>query len=477
MGRVLVVDDEPMICRLLKREFEKLGHNVDEAGDLTQAKELAAQIPFEVIYLDVQLPDGNGIMEIPAFLNSLGSPEVIIMTGFGDPDGAELAVKNGVWDYIEKPPNLERLKLALSRALEYRKQKSQAKQPVVLHRGGIIGNSPATRELLDQVALAANTDGSVLITGETGTGKELTAQAIHKNSRRKDNPFVVVDCASLPETLSEGILFGHEKGAFTGADRQRPGLVKQAHTGTLFLDEIGELPPSLQKNLLRVLEERRFRPLGGDSEVQSNFRLVAATNRDLDAMCDQDLFRPDLLYRLKALSITIKPLRKRRQDIKPITLHHGQRLCDQYGLPTKGYSADFFEAMEAYDWPGNIRELVNTLEWTMARAQNEPLLFSMHLPVAVRAQLARQAFSRKKDAAQAPVGAFTPPSLKNVDLDQFPDLKQFRQAVMDQGELFYLNELLEKTGSDLNQCLRISGVARSQFYNKLKRHGLSLKSN
>jgi two-component system NtrC family response regulator len=366
----------------------------------------------------------------------------------------------------------------LSRALEYRKQKSQAKQPVVLNRGGIIGNSPATRELLDQVALAANTDGSVLITGETGTGKELTAQAIHKNSRRKDNPFVVVDCASLPETLSEGILFGHEKGAFTGADRQRPGLVRQAHTGTLFLDEIGELPLSLQKNLLRVLEERRFRPLGGDSEVQSNFRLVAATNRDLEAMCEQGLFRPDLLYRLKALSITIKPLRKRRQDIKPITLHHGQRLCEQYGLPTKGYSADFFEAMEAYDWPGNIRELVNTLEWTLARAQNEPLLFSMHLPVAVRAQLARQAFSRKKETTpSASVGSFSPPSLKNVDIDQFPDLKQYRQAVIDQGELFYFNELLEKTGSDLKQCLRISGVARSQFYNKLKRHGLSLKNN
>ena len=241
-----------------------------------------------MVFLDVRMPDGDGLAMLPLIQAARSAPEIIIMTGFGNASGAELAITSGAWDYIEKGSSVKEITLSLVRALEYRKQKrssNSTRNVVMLKRDAIIGISPAIKACLEQVAQAAECDASVLVTGETGSGKELFARAIHENSRRAPKPFVVVDCAALPDTLVESLLFGHEKGAFTGAEQSRSGLVAQANGGTLFLDEVGELPLSMQKAFLRVLQEHRFRPVGSHREVCSDFRLVAATNRTWRPWC------------------------------------------------------------------------------------------------------------------------------------------------------------------------------------------------
>jgi DNA-binding NtrC family response regulator len=270
---------------------------------------------YDVIFLDVRLPDGIGLDAIQKIKANSSAPEVVIITGEGDPNGAELAIQYGAWDYIEKPPSVQSVILPLVRALQYRTEKKDAQKPLMIKRDNIIGNSPQLLRSLKKLARAAQSQASVLIEGETGTGKELFAMAIHQSSSRSGKNFVVVDCAALPETLVESVLFGHAKGAFTGADQAKEGLVKQADQGTLFLDEIGELPLSLQKAFLRVLQEQRFRPIGGGSEVNSDFRLIAATNRDLDRMVQEKQFRQDLLFRIRSLVITLPPLRERPEDI------------------------------------------------------------------------------------------------------------------------------------------------------------------
>ncbi len=307
MATILVVDDDDLLCELLVRKVGQLGHRGLSALTLAGGLALARSQPTDVVYLDVNLPDGNGLEEITLFREAPGAPEVIIITGRGSPDGAELAIKSGAWDYIEKGAALQSMVLPLLRALQYREERQVHQRPLMLSREQIVGESPRLKACLDLVAQAALSEANVLISGETGTGKELFAQAIHHNSPRRKGNFVVVDCAALPATLVESILFGHARGAFTGADRAREGLVAQAHGGTLFLDEVGELPLSLQKDFLRVLQEKRFRPVGGGQEVASDFRLVAATNRDLEGMAAKGEFRSDLLFRLKGLAINLPP--------------------------------------------------------------------------------------------------------------------------------------------------------------------------
>ena len=245
------------------------------------------------------------------------SPEIIVITGMGHPDEAELAIKSGAWDYIEKPASFEAIKLPLIRALEYRAER-KPKAPTVLKRNGIIGDSEEITACLELLSQAADSDANVLITGETGTGKELFAKVIHANSRRAKSNFVVVDCTALPETLVESVLFGHARGAFTGAETSEEGLVRQAHGGTLFLDEIGELPVLIQKRFLRVIQEHRFRAVGGRREISSDFRLMAATNRDLEDMVREGRFREDLLFRLRTIADRFAPAERdprRHQEI------------------------------------------------------------------------------------------------------------------------------------------------------------------
>ena len=308
MAEVLIIDDDEQMCRLLSETIKRMNHHAVYSMTLEKGLEAAVSGPFDVVFLDVNMPDGSGLDIIPRIRASATSPEVIIMTGAGDPDGAEIAIKNGAWDYLQKPLSSKSIHLPINRVLQYRDSlKTAAQITVALKRKGILGGSLLLKNCMDALARSANSDANVLITGETGTGKELFAKALHENSSRAQDNFVVVDCAALPETLVESVLFGHVKGAFTGAEAAQDGLIKQADEGTLFLDEVGELPITVQKKFLRVLQEHRFRPVGGKHEIQSRFRLVAATNRDLTAMVDAHQFRRDLLYRINTSRIHLPP--------------------------------------------------------------------------------------------------------------------------------------------------------------------------
>jgi two-component system NtrC family response regulator len=387
--------------------------------------------------------------------------------------------------------------LALERALKYRDGKRGACGPVALVMEDVVGRSRAMRACFDAVAGAAGAGSSVLITGETGTGKELFARTIHANSARAARPFVVVDCAALTETLVESTLFGHRKGAFTGADTDRVGLVKLADGGTLFLDEVGEMPLNLQKAFLRVLQERRFRPVGASAEMESDFRLMAATNRDLERMVEQGGFRNDLLYRIKTISIPLPPLRERVEDIKPLCVFRVGQLCEQYGLPLKGFDQDFFHVLEGYAWPGNVRELFNVLERAFVSSGSERTLYAMHLPQDVRIKVAKASL-RRPPAPGNGAGNEAPPEVRPdapavqqsatqaapqsapqsaLGGEAWPELTQAMsetlKAAKDEVERRYLEALLRRTGGDMQKAVEVSGLSRSHLYALLKKWGLS----
>ena len=277
MVNVLIIDDDKVMCDWIAAAVERMGQRSAFAHTLGEGLRKAQSESFAVIFLNAQMPDGSGLDIIPKIKATVSAPEIIIITGFGDPDDAELAITNGAWDYIEKPASLEAIKLHLTRVLEYKAEKGTGKPLAALKRKDIIGRSQRLDLSFELLGQAAQSDVNVLITGETGTGKELFARAIHYNSPRADKNFVIVDCTSLPETLVESLLFGHARGSFTGAYTSQDGLIKQADRGTLFLDEIGELPQAIQKSFLRVIQEHRFRPVGGNREVTSDFRLVGSS--------------------------------------------------------------------------------------------------------------------------------------------------------------------------------------------------------
>ena len=465
MGKVLIIDDDQMFCEMLSDMVTDMGHGVKIAHSLSQGLADALSGPFDVVFLDVRMPDGSGLSALPKIRELSDAPEVIIITGAGDPDGAELAIVNGAWDYIEKQSSIKRMTLPLVRALQYREEKKAKKPLVALKLEGIVGHSPKMRECYDLLAQAADSDANMLIYGETGTGKELFARAIHNNSGRAGKNFVVVDCAALTESLVESALFGYEKGAFTGADKAQVGLIKQADGGTLFLDEVGELPIIMQKAFLRVLQEKRFRPLGARQEVESNFRLVAATNRHLDRLVEEGGFRQDLLFRLRTLSLNLPPLRERLEDVKDLVLFHTGKLCESYGIAQKGIAPEFFESLLAYDWPGNVRELINALDRALAAARHEPTIYPNHLPSYIRVQAARHAMSR-----EAPETDLTVAAANGMGL---PKLRDFREATVAQAERQYLQELMSISNNDLKEACRISSLSQPRLYALLKKHSIS----
>lgn len=466
MGTILIIDDDSGIRDSLSLMSERLGHQALQAGTLADGLQVADQHPVDVVFLDVRMPDGNGLDALERLERTAANPEVIIITGFGDPKGAELAIRSGAWDYIEKTSSSKDIMLALDRALQYRREKQAAQQGgrvTALKREGIIGESPRLRSCLDLVAQAALGEADVLITGETGTGKELFARAIHHNSRRAKGPFVVVDCATLPANLVEALLFGHEKGTFTGAEKNREGLIAQADGGTLFLDEVGELPLTLQKAFLRVLQEHRFRPLGSSQEQESDFRLVAATNRDLDKLVELELFRGDLLFRLRAFHMELPPLRERLEDIRELARVYTDQLCERKRLPAKGFSADFISTLQSYGWPGNVRELLQTLERALDAAYNEPILYPKHLPTSLRAEVARSTLTPRDVAGAEPASS----------RGTLPKLQDFRDAVYRQAEKEYLQQLVSLTGDDMAAACQLSGLSQSRLYALLKNHQIS----
>lgn len=465
MAKILIIDDDKLICTSLQMVTKRMGHESKYVHSLYEGQLTASTETFDVILLDVNLPDGSGLSLLAKIKTNPSSPEVIIMTGEGDPDGAELAIKNGAWDYIEKPLSVDKMTLQLTRVLQYREEKKVISNSVVLKREYIIGESVKIKHCLDQVAQAALNDASVLITGETGTGKELFASAIHDNSNRKDNNFVIVDCAALPETLVESTLFGHVKGAFTGADRDKEGLIKQADKGTLFLDEFGELPMSVQKTFLRVLQEHKFRPVGGKKEIKSDFRLVAATNRNLDQMIKENKFRQDLLFRIQSLVINLPPLRERDHDIKELVINIISKSCERERIGTKGFSPEFIKTLEGYGWPGNVRELVNALEGAISKARYEPTLFPKHLSEQIRIKLARSAISEHPDTGVEKSIMESPKLL--------PTIKEFRETIIYENEKKYIKELISITQGNIKKSCEIAGLGRARLYGLMKTYGIS----
>ena len=294
MAKVLIIDDDEQVCKTLSRVFSRTGYNTFYQQTLQDGLASISSEKIDIVFLDVHLPDGNGLEAIKIIKQHPVAPEIIIITGSEDADGAELAMQSKAWDYIPKSGSYKKFEFALDRALEYRRQKLSKALSNDIKRDAIIGESPLISSCLDKVSRASKNNISILITGETGTGKELFSRAIHNNSEQCQFEFVVVDCAALPEHLIESTLFGHTKGAFTGADSDKTGLMKMADKGTLFLDEVGELPLSIQSKFLRALQEKQFRPIGSKKEIKSNFRLICATHCDLADMVEKKQFREDL---------------------------------------------------------------------------------------------------------------------------------------------------------------------------------------
>jgi len=467
MIRVLIIDDDKGICYTLSRMIKNVGYDVTSINTLREGIQEVIYGKFDIVFLDVQMPDGNGLKQMPTIMDAPSKPEVIIMTGQGNQDGAELAVRNGAWDYIEKSASINEIKLAFVRAVQYREEKKIVTPTIVLKREEIVGNSPKIRACLDYMAQIGNSDGNVLISGETGTGKELFAQAIHANSPRSNNDLVVVDCAALPGTLVESTLFGYGKGAFTGADKAMDGLIKHADGGTLMLDEVGELPLSSQKTLLRVLQEKRFRPVGSKKEVKSNFRVLSLTNRNLDHMVKEGKFRSDLLFRLRTFSLKLPPLRKRQEDIRLLAMHYMTKLSERYSTGTKGFSPEFIEALNLYTWPGNVRELVNALDRALAVLGLEPTLFPKHLPNSIRVKLARGRVFTKTPSENL--------QEENTEsLQPFPKLHEFRNKALAQLEQQYLMNLISHSNGIVKEACITSGLGKSRLYELLKKYNLNL---
>jgi two-component system, NtrC family, response regulator len=462
MIKALIIDDDPKICLFFSKLLKQMKHEPYIANTIEEGLKLSKEKHFDLVLLDLELPDGNGLQILPDLINASSEPEVIIITGTGDVRGAKLAFKYGAWDYVRKPFLLDEVSLPITRALQYRKEKQTTNKPVHLTRSKIIGESHAVRKCLENVANAAITNASILITGETGTGKELFARAIHENSNRASKPFITVDCGALPETLVESTLFGHEKGAFTGAQKKQTGLIEQADEGTLMLDEVGDLPLIVQKTFLRTLQERCVRPIGGKSEKSVNFRLVAATNLDLDKMVKEKLFREDLLYRIRAIEIKLPPLRERDNDIEEITIKKTHELAQRYDIETKAISQEFFHALAAHRWPGNIRELINVLEYVLATAGQDPTLLPKHLPPEHRAAGLDINFSPELKPNHQPIESL---SME----DGLPTLNNYKSRI----EKNYLKTLINTAKGNREEAGRISGISQSRLYGLLKKHNLS----
>ncbi len=482
MGQILVIDDDAHIREILTRNIADLGHTPRCAETLSKGLAILGAEAIDMVFLDIRLPDGNGLDHLADVRRRPSTPEVVIITGVGDAASAEMAIRTGAWDYLQKPLSRHKIQLQIERVFEFRKKTTGSRGIVSLKRDEIIGNSHALRQSLDQVAQCAETKSNVLISGETGTGKELFARAIHGNSRRKDRDFVVVDCASLTESLAESILFGHERGAFTGADRNRSGLLAEAHGGTLFLDEVGELPLSVQKTFLRVLQERRFRSVGSSREKEIDFRLISATNRNLEEMVAKGDFRIDLLFRIRTFEIHLPSLRSRVEDIEPLTLHYLNRICKTHGLKLKGMLPEFVDHLEAWRWPGNIRELINTLEAAVLSDPENPTLFPTHLPTSIRSHfLQRRMKEDGGSACPSTIGDRTAETHSHREISVsvppdesgLPPFKPWRIDILEKVETIYLDRLMRVTDGNIQDACDMAQLSQSRLYHLLKKYGIS----
>jgi two-component system NtrC family response regulator len=474
-ARVLIVnDDESFIRELLEQDRSLENIRFDWADNPEKAKEKLQAQPYQVVVVKNPLSDRSVFPLMPGLMGVDPSTGFIICSSEGSSDEAEQMILEGVFEYLPYPISVPDLLSAVEQVLENLKNRLSdldEKDSNQIWSDAFIGESLELANCLEMASRAAATDVNILITGETGTGKELLAELIHKRSSSGAKNFIVVDCAALPEHLVESTLYGHEKGAFTSAERSRKGLIQEANGGTLFLDEIGELSLEIQKRFLRVLDTKTYRRVGGDQELYSDFRLIAATHRDLDEMISKGKFREDLLYRLDTFHIHLPALRDRPEDIPLLAHHHLEQYCRDLGQPVKRLSNRFLSTLKDYSWPGNIRELFSAVERSVTAAVQEDTLHRFHLPVAIRIDSARKIAERTDTRKKRKNTG------KRLESQQdFPTLTEVREVTIADAESDYLLKLVTMADGDVDLAVRISGLSRSRLYALLKKYGLSLKN-
>jgi DNA-binding NtrC family response regulator len=446
---VLLVDDDSAFRHVMAGELRRLGHDVSTASSGEEAVASVERAEPEIVLLDLRLPGMDGLETLKAIRGRNTAIEVIMLTGHGSIDSAIESIKVGAFDYVTKPCPLDEIQIRVQRAIERRALKQRAS---LLERaltppdmaGSFVGESPEFRRMLHLVDLVGPSESTVLIAGETGSGKERVAKLIHARSLRKAKPFVVVDCAALQESLLQSELFGHERGAFTGAEKAKPGLFEVAHGGTIFLDEIGEISQAVQVNLLRVLDTGAFRHVGGTSEIRVEVRVLAATNRDLRAMVGKGLFREDLFYRISTITVEIPPLRKRAADIELLARHFVATLNARYGTE-KRLSEGAVAALRRHGWPGNVRELLHAVEAAAVVSEGAEI-GEEHLPMAVRA-------SAPRELVGGPGGPPHMPTLEELELQ-------------------HIQRALVASAGHRGNAARMLGISERNLYRKLKDHRL-----
>ena len=449
-GRVLLVDDEKELCDLVATGLGKRGLDIVTRSSAEEAFELLLREEFDVVVTDLHMKGMGGLELCERVVSNRRDVPVVVITAFGSLESAVGAIRAGAYDYVTKPFELEALRLTLERALHHRAltvEVGRLRRVVAesRHFEEIIGTSAAMRQIYDLLDRVAETDASVLVTGESGTGKELVARAVHTRSRRKDGPFVAINCAAMPETLLESELFGHTKGAFTDAKAQRNGLFVQATGGTLFLDEVGELPLGLQPKLLRALQERKVRPVGSDAEISFDARVVTATNRDLETAVEERRFRDDLYYRINVVHVALPPLRARGSDLLLLAQHFLEHFSAVFAKAVSGLSPAVAEKLMAYAWPGNVRELANCMERAVALTRFQELVVE-DLPEKIRDY-------RRSDLI-----------LTTGDPTDLVSLEEVERR--------YILRVLEALGGNKTLAAQTLKLDRKTLYRKLKAYGV-----
>ncbi len=474
--KALIIDEKKYIADILMSHADRLGVELLTAVTLEEGLRACQtdEVGIDIVLMRDIVSGHASCFALQDFKSTPLSPEIIIFSELGDPQHAEHALVGGAWDYVVDPSPEKKLPAMLRRVVRYRHNKSHSFEETKneireqLQEHGIIGSSTAIQNCVNLVANIGQSDASVLITGETGTGKELFASALHNISSRSSKNLIIVDCAALPSTLIESILFGHAKGSFTGADKTRKGLIKQADGGTLFLDEIGEMPLDVQKILLRVLQEREYLPVGSSITESSDFRLIAATNKNLEVMVEENTFRDDLLFRLKTFHLELPPLRTRRTDIPELAYYFRDRYCKRYNIRKKKLSTDYLMTLNSYEWPGNVRELFQTIEYSIADTHESSILEPVHLPLNIRLSVTKKKLEKLKKPSSGPGEHFLPD-----DLSSMRTIKEDRERAIEAQEKYYLENLLKIAGGDIKKCCETAGLSRSRLYDLLKKYGLS----
>ena len=452
--KILIADDEPLTLELVVERLQDEGYDIEVVACGKEAIKAADKSSFRLVLTDLWMPDISGMEVLAHFVQHYPETPVIVLTGFGTIETAVEAMRRGAYDYLSKPANLDEISLTLKRALEHTELKEQnvalRTQILEQHRmDRLIGQSPPMQQLYGVIKRVARTDSTVLVTGESGTGKELIANAIHYQSPRCDMPFVPINCGAIPEELLESELFGHEKGAFTGAFKERKGRFELANKGTVFLDEIGEMSPKLQVKLLRFLQETKFQRVGGSRTVEVDVRIVAATNKDLERAVAENEFREDLFYRLNVIPIHVPPLRERAGDVAILIRHFLIQHCQKKNIVQKRMSNAAIESLKQYDWPGNVRELENVIERLVILTDAEEIQF-LDLP-------------KRMQTLDEPVGE---PVTTNIELGEGGiNLKE----MLDNLENRLILDALQRTGGVKNKAAKLLGLNRTTLIEKMKK--------